>query len=105
MLILNPIQVQKCCPDGKRLEFLDPNAPRCVQHSFPSQEMASNSIGLDLTKDPDSRRVNMTLTFDSGRPGMPECKGAKDYTILTKNSWLTAKGNLVLDSHWESQVC
>ena len=63
------------------------------------------SIGLDLTRDPDSRRVNMTLTFDSGRPGMPECKGANDYTILTKNSWLTAKGNLVLDSPWESQVC
>ena len=58
-------------------------------------------VGLDLTKEPGSRRINMTLTFDSGRPGMPQCKGAKVFNILTENSWLTGKGDLVQDS----QVC
>ena len=60
-----------------------------------------NIVGLDLTKDPGSRRVNLTLTFDSQDPGMPQCKGAKVFSVLTENSWLTAKGNLVQDS----QVC
>ena len=55
-------------------------------------------LGIDLTKDPGSRKVNMTLTFDSGSFGMPQCKGAKVFTILTENTWLTAEGNLVLDS-------
>ena len=58
--------------------------------------------GLDLTKDPGSRSINITLSFDSGPRGMPaQCKGAKDFSILEENSWLTAKGNLVQDS----QVC
>jgi len=29
---------------------------------------------------------------------MPQCKGAKVFNVLTENSWLTAKGNLVQDS-------
>jgi len=54
-------------------------------------------VGLDLTKEPGSRKVNLTLAFDSS-PGMPQCKGVKVSTVLTKDSWLTAKGNLVQDS-------
>ena len=60
-----------------------------------------NTVGLDLTKKPGSRRVDMTLAYDSGRPGMPQCKGAKVFSLLAENSWLTVKGNLVQDS----QVC
>ena len=33
--------------------------------------------------------------YDSRRPGMPQCKGAKVSSVLTENSWLTAKGDLV----------
>ena len=58
-------------------------------------------VGLDLTKELGSRRVNLTLEYDSGSPGMPQCKGAKVFTVLMENSWLTAKGNLMQDS----QVC
>ena len=95
---LNLIKVRKCCPDGERLDSSDPTAPRCVQRSSSSQEM--NIVGLDLTKDPGSRRVNLTLTFDPDlNSGMPECK--RVFSVLTENSWLTAKGNLVQDS----QVC
>ena len=54
-------------------------------------------VGLDLTKEPASRKVNLSLAFDSS-PGMPQCKGVKVSTVLTKDSWLTSKGNLVQDS-------
>jgi len=91
------VQVQKCCPDGDRLNSSDPTDPRCVQHSFNLMFDEMDILGIDLTKDPGSRKVNMTLTFDAGSPGMPQCKGAKVFTILTENSWLTAEGNLVLD--------
>ena len=60
-----------------------------------------NTVGLNLTKEPGSRRVDMTLAYESGRLGMPQCKGAKVFSLLTENSWLTVKGNLVQDS----QVC
>jgi len=57
------------------------------------------TVGLNLTKEPGSRKVDLTLTFDSRHPpGMPQCKGAKVFNVLTENSWLTAKGNLVQDS-------
>ena len=96
--LLNLKQVRKCCPGGERLDSSDPTAPRCVQRSSSYQEM--NIVGLDLTKDPGSRRVNLTLTFDPDlNSGMPECKVV--FSVLTENSWLTAKGNLVQDS----QVC
>ena len=58
-------------------------------------------VGLDLTKEPGSRRVNLTFDYETGSPGMPECTGAKAFSVLMENSWLTAKGNLVQDS----QVC
>ena len=98
---LNLKQVRKCCPVGERLDSSDPTSPRCVQHSSSSQEM--NIVGLDLTKDPGSRKVNLTLALDSRHPGMPKCKpeGAKVFSVLTEKAWLTAKGNLVQDS----QVC
>ena len=100
LLLLNLKQVRKCCPDGERLDSSDPTAPRCVQSSSSSQE--TNIVGLDLSKDPGSRRVNLTATFDPRHPsGMPQCKGAKVFNVLTEGSWLTAKGNLVQDS----QVC
>ena len=53
-------------------------------------------VGLDLTKEPGSRKVNLSLAFDSS-PGMPQCKGAAGFSILEENSWLTAKGSLVQD--------
>ena len=53
--------------------------------------------GVDITKDPSSRKINLTLAFDSGPRGMPQCKGAAGFSILEENSWLTAKGSLVQD--------
>merc|ERR1719237_923981 len=90
------LQVRKCCPYGKRLNSSDPTVPRCVQHSSSFQGM--NIVGLNLTKDPGSRRVDLTLAYDSRQPGMPECKGSKVVSVLAENSWLTVKGNLVQDS-------
>ena len=55
-------------------------------------------IGLDLTKDLESREVDITLSYVPGCPLMPQCKGRKSFSILTKNSWVTAKGNLVQES-------
>ena len=61
-----------------------------------------NTLGLNLTKDPGSRKVDLTLAYnDSRQPGMPECKGAKVVSVLAENSWLTVNGSLVQDS----QVC
>ena len=93
--------MQKCCPDGEKLNSSTPADPKCVQLSELEDKQEMEIEGLDLTKDPGSRSINITLSFDSGPRGMPECKGAKDFSILEENSWLTAKGNLVQDS----QVC
>ena len=89
--------MQKCCSDGEKLDSSNPADPKCVQISNLEDRQEMEIVGVDLTKDPSSRKINLTLAFDSGPRGMPQCKGAAGFSILEENSWLTAKGSLVQD--------
>ena len=91
-------QVKKCCEEGQRLDSSDVNAPKCVPHSSTlSAEMISVE-GLDLTKEPGSRKVDLTVSFEAGGSRMPTCKGSRILSVLEQDSWLTKKGKLVQDS-------
>ena len=87
-------QVKKCCGEGKRLDSSDVNTPQCVPHSsnFPAEIIVK---GLDLTKQPGSRKVDLTVTFEAGGSRMPRCKGSRVFSVLEQDSWLTKKGKLV----------
>ena len=89
--------MQKCSSDGEKLDSSNPADPKCVQVSDLEDRQEMEIVGVDLTKDPSSRKINLTLAFDSGPRGMPQCKGAAGFSILEENSWLTAKGSLVQD--------
>ena len=89
-------QVKKCCEEGQRLDFSDVNAPKCVPHS--SNLTAEITVeGLDLTKEPGSRKVDLTVSFEAGGSRMPTCKGSRVFSVLEQDSWLTKKGKLVQD--------
>ena len=96
----------RCCVDGERLETSDPTFPRCVPHlaaHLDKLTLEKEIIGLDITKDLESREVDITLSYVPGCPRMPQCKGRKSFSILTENSWVTAKGNLVQESQvWKT---
>ena len=72
------------------------NTPQCVPHSsnFPAEIIVK---GLDLTKQPGSRKVDLTVTFEAGGSRMPRCKGSRVFSVLEQDSWLTKKGKLVQD--------
>ena len=87
-------QVKKCCGEGERLDSSDVNTPQCVPHS--SNLHAEITVeGLDLTKEPGSRKVDLTVSFEAGGSRMPTCKGLRVFSVLEQDSWLTKKGKLV----------
>ena len=90
-------QVKRCCGEGQRLDSSDVNTPQCVPHSSnPTAEITVE--GLDLTKEPGSRKVDLTVSFEAGGSRMPTCKGSRVFSVLEQDSWLTKKGKLVQDS-------
>ena len=77
------------------------NTPQCVPHSsnLPDENLIEITVeGLDLTKEPGSRKVDLTVSFEAGGSTMPTCKGSKVFSVLEQDSWLTKKGKLVQDS-------
>ena len=89
-------QVKKCCGEGERLDSLDVNTPKCVTHSSNLTDEITVE-GLDLTKEPGLRKVDLTVSFEAGGSGMPTCKGSRVFSVLEQDSWLTKKGKLVQD--------
>ena len=74
------LKVPRCCADGERLETSDPTFPRCVPHPaghLNKLTLQKEIIGLDITKDLESREVDITLSYVPGCPRMPQCKGRK----------------------------
>ena len=90
-------QVKKCCEEGQRLDSSDVNAPKCVPHSSNLPAEMITVEGLDLTKEPGSRKVELTVSFEAGGSRMPTCKGSRILSVLEQDSWLTKKGKLVQD--------
>ena len=80
-------QVKKCCGEGERLDSSDVNTPKCVPHSpnLPAEEIPVE--GLDLTKEPGSRKVELTVSFEAGCSRMPTCKGSRVFSVLEQDSW------------------
>ena len=70
---------------------LDPREP--ILGRFYPDEITVE--GLDLTKEPGSRKVDLTVSFEAGGSGMPTCKGSRVFSVLEQDSWLTKKGKLV----------
>ena len=89
-------QVKKCCGEGERLDSSDVNNPQCVPHSSNRPDEITVE-GLDLTKEPGSRKVDLTVSFEAGGSRMPRCKGSRVFSVLEQDSWLTKKGKLVQD--------
>ena len=72
------------------------NTPQCVPHSANLPDEISVE-GLDLTKEPGSRKVDLTVSFEAGGSRMPRCKGSRVFSVLEQDSWLTKRGKLVQD--------
>ena len=90
-------QVKRCCGEGQRLDSSDVNTPKCVPHSSNLTAEMITLEGLDLTKEPGSRKVDLTVSFEAGGSRMPRCKGSRVFSVLEQDSWLTKKGKLVQD--------
>ena len=90
-------QVKRCCGEGQRLDSSDVNTPQCVPHSPNLPDEIITVEGLDLTKEPSSRKVDLTVSFEAGGSRMPTCKSSRVFSVLEQDSWLTKKGKLVQD--------
>jgi len=58
------------CPDG------NPTFPKCD---------SSLGLGLNLSKDFEFRRIDITLSYNAGCPRMPQCIGILEYGKALKS--------------------